>query len=232
LIGQAIDTLDIQHRTVMVESVGCSVLAYQYFHLDHVVAPHGRAPAVMAGIKRLRPDLVVFTVQGDGDALAIGLAELMYAAARGEPVTIFLVNNGIYGMTGGQMAPTTPSGMVTTTTPFGRDVQMTGQPIDACKLLATFERAAYVKRVVPPIAPVDTPRGTVYSAKGTLDARRAVENAFKVQLQGGFALVEVLSSCNVNWKMTVLESKRYVHEVMAKVFPPGTYRDSLGVESA
>jgi 2-oxoglutarate ferredoxin oxidoreductase subunit beta len=185
----------------------------------------------MAGIKRLRPDLVVFTVQGDGDALAIGLAELMYAAARGEPVTIFLVNNGVYGMTGGQMAPTTPAGMVTTTTPLGRDVGMTGAPIDACKLLATFERPAYVKRVVLPIAPVDTPRGTVYSAKGTLETRRAVENAFRVQLQGGFALVEVLSSCNVNWKMTVLESKRYVHEVMAKAFPPGTYRDSMGVES-
>lgn len=230
LLAYTIDKLGIRQKTVMVDSVGCSVLAYDYLNIDHVQAPHGRAPAIMAGIKRVRPDLIVFTVQGDGDALAIGLLELMYAAIRGEPITVFLVNNAIYGMTGGQMAPTTPGQMVTTTTPFGRDLAYTGNPLDASKLLAGIDRAAYVRRIVLAIRPLDTPRGTIYTVKNVTEARTVVENAFKVQMMGGFAFVEALSSCNVNWKMSILESKRYVAEALAKLYPPGLYKDAFGVE--
>ncbi len=228
LVASALHTLGLREKTVMVDSVGCSVLAHNYLSVDTVQAPHGRAPAVMTGIKRMRPDLTVFSVQGDGDALAIGLLELLNAANRGEPVTIFLVNNAIYGMTGGQMAPTTPEGMVTTTSPFGRDLGYTGPPIDASKLISALDRPAYVRRVVLPVEPI---RSTgAYSARGTLETAKVVENAFKVQLQGGFAFVEIVSSCSINWKMTVLESKRYANEVLAKLFPPGVYKDRFGVE--
>ena len=231
LIANAIANLGIQDKTVMVDSVGCSVLAYDYINTDHVQAPHGRAPAVMTGIKRVRPDLIVFSVQGDGDALSIGLLELLYSAIRGEPITIFLVNNAVYGMTGGQMAPTTPQGMVTTTTPFGRDTAYTGPSLDASKLLAGFERTAYVRRIVLPIIPIETPRGTLYNARGSLEGVKIVENAFKVQMMGGFSFVEVVSSCNINWKMSILESKKYVADVLSKLYPPGIYKDIFGIET-
>jgi len=229
LIANALNDLGLREKTVMVDSVGCSVFAHEYINVDAVSAPHGRAPAVMTGIKRMRPDLVVFSVQGDGDAVSIGLLELINAANRGEPITVFLVNNGIYGMTGGQMAPTTPEGMVTTTTPFGRDTKLTGPPLDASRILAGFERPAYIRRFILPITPLPRSKG-MYSARGSLEGVKIVENAFKVQLMGGFSFVEVVSTCNVNWKMSILESKRYASDVLGKLFPPGLYRDKFGVE--
>ncbi|MDG6898816.1 MAG: 2-oxoglutarate oxidoreductase, partial [Nitrososphaerota archaeon] len=184
LIASALDRLELREKAVLVDSVGCSVLAHDYINTDAVQAPHGRAPAVMAGIKRVRPDLAVFTIQGDGDAVSIGLLELINAANRGEPITIFLVNNAIYGMTGGQMAPTTPEGMVTTTTPYGRDLATTGRPIDASKLLATLEGPAYIRRIALPIEPI---RDTgMYNARGPIEGEKVFENAFKVQSMGGF----------------------------------------------
>ncbi|MGB6501285.1 MAG: thiamine pyrophosphate-dependent enzyme [Thermoplasmata archaeon] len=229
IIAAAIHEMGARERTVLVDSVGCSVFAHEYLNADAVQAPHGRAPAVMTGIKRLRPDLLVFAVQGDGDAVSIGLSELLYAANRGEPITIFLVNNGIYGMTGGQMAPTTPEGMITTTSPHGRDIALTGPPLDASKLLAPLAAPAYVKRVLLPVTP--TPSADFYNARGSMEAVRSVRNAFRVQEKGGFSFVEFLSTCSVNWKVSILESKRYAAEVMAKVFPPGLYKDTFGVET-
>jgi len=228
LVANAIEELGVREKTVLVDSVGCSVFAHDYINTDAVQAPHGRAPAVMSGIKRVRPDLLVFAVQGDGDAASIGLLELVYAANRGEPITVFLVNNAIYGMTGGQMAPTTPTGMVTTTTPRGRDLRDTGPPLDATKLLAGLEGPSYVKRVLLPIAP--TGSSELYSARGSLEGAKSVINAFKVQQMGGFSFVEFISTCSVNWKMTILDSKRYASEVLTKIFPPGLYKDKLGIE--
>jgi 2-oxoglutarate ferredoxin oxidoreductase subunit beta len=229
LIANAINDLKIKEKTVIVDSVGCSVFAHDYINVDAVQAPHGRAPAVMSGIKRVRPDLLVFSVQGDGDAVSIGLLELINAANRGEPITIFLVNNGIYGMTGGQMAPTTPNGMVTTTTPYGRDTNYTGPPLDASKIIAGLDRPAYVRRIVLPILPLPKTPG-LYNARGPVDGAKIIENAFKVQMMGGFSFIEIVSSCNINWKMSILESKKYVAEVMSKIFPPGLYKDKFGVE--
>ena len=230
LIASAMDELGIRERTVMIDSVGCSVLAYNYLNCDHVVAAHGRAPAVATGLKRVRPELMVFTVQGDGDAVSIGLLELIYAAKRATPITIFLVNNAIYGMTGGQMAPTTLEGQVTTTTPYGRDPALTGTELDASKLLAGIDGAAYVKRASLVVTELSSQKGKVYTIKNLLDAKKSVENAFKVQALGGFAFVELLSTCSINWKMQILESKRFVHEHMMKKFPLGLYRDTFGVE--
>ncbi len=229
LIANALNNLGLREKTVMVDSVGCSVFAHEYINVDAIQAPHGRAPAIMTGVKRVRPDLIVFSVQGDGDAVSIGLLELLNAANRGEPISIFLVNNAIYGMTGGQMAPTTPEGMVTTTTPFGRDTKYTGPPLDASKLISGFERAAYVRRIVLPILPLPRTPG-MYNARGPVDGAKVIENAFKVQMMGGFSFVEIVSSCNINWKMSILESKKYVADVLSKVFPPGLYKDKFGVE--
>ncbi len=231
LIAAAMDDLGIREKTVMIDSVGCSVLAFNYFNCDHIVAAHGRAPAVAAGLKRVHPELMVYSVQGDGDAASIGLLELIYAAKRSTPITIFLVNNAIYGMTGGQMAPTTMEGQVTTTTPFGRDVHLTGTELDVSKLVATIDGAAYVKRVSLAIQEISSVRGSVYTIKNLLDAKKSVENAFKVQALGGFAFVELLSTCSINWKMPVLEAKRFVNDKLVKKFPLGLYKDTFGVES-
>ncbi len=230
LIASAMDDLGIREKTVMIDSVGCSVLAFNYFNCDHIIAAHGRAPAVAAGLKRVRPELTVFTVQGDGDAASIGLLELVYAAKRATPITVFLVNNAIYGMTGGQMAPTTLEGQVTTTTPFGRDTHMTGTELDVSKLLSGIDDAAYVKRASLVVQELSSQRGKVYTIKNLLEAKKSVENAFKVQALGGFAFVELLSTCSINWKMPILESKRFVYEHMVKKFPLGLYRDTFGVE--
>ena len=230
LIAAAMDGLGIREKTVMIDSVGCSVLAFNYLNCDHVVAAHGRAPAVAAGLKRVHPELMVFTVQGDGDAASIGLLELIYAAKRSTPITVFLVNNAIYGMTGGQMAPTTMEGQVTTTTPFGRDVHLTGTELDVSKLLATLDGAAYVKRASLAVQEISSQRGKVYTIKNLLDAKKSVENAFKVQALGGFAFVELLSTCSINWKMPVLDAKRFVNDRMVKKFPLGLYKDIFGVE--
>jgi 2-oxoglutarate ferredoxin oxidoreductase subunit beta len=230
LIASAMDELGIRENTVMIDSVGCSVLAYNYLNCDHIVAAHGRAPAVAAGLKRVRPELTVFTVQGDGDAASIGLLELVYAAQRCTPITVFLVNNAIYGMTGGQMAPTTLAGQVTTTTPYGRDVKITGTELDVSKLLGGIEGAAYVKRASLVVTELDSQRGKVYTIKNLLDAKKSVENALKVQALGGFAFVELLSTCSINWKMPVLEAKRFVRDHMIKRYPLGVYKDSFRVE--
>lgn len=230
LIASAMDDLGIREKTVMIDSVGCSVLAFNYFNCDHIIAAHGRAPAVAAGLKRVKPELTVFTVQGDGDAASIGLLELVYAAKRATPITVFLVNNAIYGMTGGQMAPTTLEGQVTSTTPFGRDAQMTGTELDVSKLLSGIDGAAYVKRASLVVQELSSQRGKVYTIKNLLDAKKSVENAFKVQALGGFAFVELLSTCSINWKMPILEAKRFVYEHMVKKFPLGVYRDTFGVE--
>jgi len=230
LIAAAIDDLGIREKTVMIDSVGCSVLAYNYFKLDHIVAAHGRAPAVAAGLKHVHPELMIYSVQGDGDAASIGLLELIYAAKRSTPITVFLVNNAIYGMTGGQMAPTTLEGQVTTTTPFGRDAHMTGTELDTSKLLGGIDGAAYVKRVSLAVQEISSQRGKVYTIKNILDAKKSVENAFKVQALGGFAFVELLSSCSINWKMPILDAKRFVNEKMVKKYPLGLYKDTFGVE--
>jgi len=230
LIASAMDDMGIRERTVMIDAVGCSVLAYNYIRCDHVVAPHGRAPAVATGLKRVRPDLMVFTVQGDGDAASIGLLELIYSAKRSTPITVFLVNNAIYGMTGGQMAPTSLQGQVTTTTPFGRDVALTGTELDTSKLLAGIDGTAYVKRASLVLTELSSPRGKVYTIKNILDAKKSVEAAFKVQAMGGFAFVELLSTCSVNWKMPILEAKRYANEQMIKKYPLGLFKDTFGVE--
>ena len=228
LIANAIEELGMRERTVIVDSVGCSVFAHEYINVDAVQAAHGRAPAVMTGIKRVRPDLMVFAIQGDGDAVSIGLQELIYAANRGEAITVFLVNNAIYGMTGGQMAPTTLEGMVTTTTPRGRDTRYTGPPLDASRLLSGLEEASYVKRVLLPVVPLKS--NDLCSAAGSLEGAKSVLNAFKVQLAGGFSFVEFVSTCSINWKMSILDSKKYAAEKLAKIFPPGLYKDKMGIE--
>ncbi|MDP8023814.1 MAG: thiamine pyrophosphate-dependent enzyme [Nitrososphaeria archaeon] len=229
-IGMALDELGITEKAIMVGSVGCSTLAYKFLNVDYVQAPHGRAPAVMSAIKLLEKDKVVFAIQGDGDALSIGIAELMHAANRGIPLTIFMYNNMVFGMTGGQMAPTTPEGMKTTTTPFGRDVKQMGPPIDACKVLSAFPQISYLKRVVITPKPIYTKDRVMYSSKEAMDSYKAVLNAFKTQLMGGFSFVEFIGTCNVNWKMTILDSKKYVHDVGVKVYPPGLCRDVYGVD--
>jgi 2-oxoglutarate ferredoxin oxidoreductase subunit beta len=230
-IAYALDKLNLYEKSVMIDSVGCSVLAYNYFHTDHVQAPHGRASAIASGIKRIRPDLNVFTVQGDGDALAIGLSETIWTALRGTPVTVFLVNNSIYGMTGGQMAPTTIPKQVTTTSPEGRDSAMTGGPVDICRILETIEGAAYVKRVSMVVEENKVSAGKPYNVRHVMETYKTVENAFKVQQMGGYAFVELMSTCNINWKMSILDSKRYANEVIAPYYPLKTFKDKFGVDS-
>lgn len=230
LIARALEELGVADRAVMVGTVGCSSLGYLLFDSDFVQAPHGRAPAVMAGIKLVEPDAVVFAIQGDGDALSIGLQELLYAADRGIPMTIFMYNNMTFGMTGGQMAPTTIPGMRTTTTPRGRDVKLSGSPIDACRLLSAIDGPAYLRRAILAPRPLRVKGKTFYSAREALEAYRIVLNAFRAQLKGGFSFVEFVGTCNVNWRMGIDESKAFVHEVGAKYFPPGLCRDIYGLE--
>ncbi len=230
LIGLTLEEMGLRERAVMVDSVGCSVLAYDYFNCDHIQAPHGRAPAVMTGVKRVHPELAVFTIQGDGDALAIGLLETVYAALRAEPITIFLYNNAIYGMTGGQMAPTTIPGQVTTTTPRGRDPTVTGDPIDIMKILSQIEGVSYLRRGVLVPQPVESKHGMMYQVKNVFEAKRIVENAFKAQEKGGYSFVEFMGTCNVNWKMTVEESKHYLYDHVLKHYPPGVYKDKFRLE--
>jgi 2-oxoglutarate ferredoxin oxidoreductase subunit beta len=190
--------------------VGCSVLIYNYFNFDFQEAPHGRAPALATGAKRARPDLVVFTYQGDGDLASIGTAELIHAANRGEKFTIIFVNNAIYGMTGGQMAPTTMPGQVTSTSPAGRDVDQVGHPLRVAELIATLRTPSYVERV------------SVHTPHHIIDAKRAVRQAFEYQKAGRcFSLVEVLSTCPTNWGLTPLESLKWVDETMLPYYPLG-----------
>ncbi|GHU67323.1 2-oxoglutarate oxidoreductase [Clostridia bacterium] len=213
LVAEAIDDLGAQDKTIGVAPVGCAVFAYNFFAVDMMQAAHGRAPAVATGMKRVHPDKTVFTYQGDGDLASIGMAEIMHAAARGEKITTIFVNNAIYGMTGGQMAPTTLIGQVTTTSPYGRNEELCGKPIRMSEIIAQMEGTAYVSRV------------SVHDPRHVLDAKKAIRKAFEAQNQG-FAMVEVLSTCPTNWGMTPLESLKWVASDMIPYYPLGTYKDS------
>ncbi len=210
LVAEILDELGLRERAVGVAPVGCSVLAYNYFNCDFLEAAHGRAPAFATGLKRTRPDLIVFTYQGDGDLASIGIAEIIHAANRGEKFTTIFVNNAIYGMTGGQMAPTTLPGQVTTTSPYGRDVQNVGYPMRMRELLSSLRTPAYIARVA-----VHTPRHIV-------EAKKAVRKAFTYQNQGRcFSMVEFLSTCPTNWGMTPIEATKWVQDNMVPYFPLG-----------
>ncbi|MGA2090665.1 MAG: thiamine pyrophosphate-dependent enzyme [Endomicrobiales bacterium] len=214
IVAESIDELKIREKTIGIAPVGCAVFAYDYFNFDVTEAPHGRPPAVATGIKRVLPDRIVFTYQGDGDIAAIGTAETIHAANRGENITIIFVNNANYGMTGGQMAPTTLIGQKTATTPFGRDAKRDGYPIHLCELLSTLEGVTYLERV------------TVYNPKNILNAKRAIKKAFQNQIDGkGFSLVEVISQCPVDWGMTPSEAIAWVQDVFIKEFPLGVFKD-------
>jgi len=213
LIAEVVDELGIRERTVGVAPVGCAVLAYDYLNFDVTEAAHGRPPAVATGIKRVRPDLIVFTYQGDGDLASIGTNEIVHAAARGENITTIFINNAVYGMTGGQMAPTTLPGMVTTSSPYGRDVKSQGYPIRVCELLSQLDGAAYIVR------------RTAHKPAEIRKLRRTIKTAFQVQMAGlGFSLVEVVSNCPTNWGMTPIESLKFVEERMVDYYPLGDYR--------
>ena len=214
LVAEVIDELGIEGDTIGVAPVGCSVFAYNYFECDMQEAAHGRAPAVATGIKRARPDKVVFTYQGDGDLAAIGTAETVHVAARGENVTTIFINNAIYGMTGGQMAPTTLAGQITQTSPYGRDLKTQGNPIRVSEMLATLDGPAYIERV------------TVDTVPHIKQAKAAIKKAFQMQLEGkGFSLVEVVSTCPTNWGMSPQESFEWMRENMLPHYPLGVYKD-------
>lgn len=213
LVAEVLDELEVRERTIGVASVGCSVFSYQYFNCDFVEAPHGRAPAMATGIKRVLPDRVVFTYQGDGDLASIGMGEIVHAAARGENLTIIFINNAIYGMTGGQMAPTTLPGQKTTSSPLGRDVLQSGYPIRVAELLATLQGASYIVR------------RSLHDAAHIRKAKKAIRLAFEAQIRKlGFALVELLSTCPTNWGMTPTESCDWIEERMIPMYPLGDYK--------
>jgi 2-oxoglutarate ferredoxin oxidoreductase subunit beta len=216
LTAEVIDELGIRERTIGVPPAGCAVLAYNYFDVDMAEAPHGRAAAVATGIKRVLPDKVVFTYQGDGDIAAIGTAEIIHAANRGERITAIFVNNAVYGMTGGQMAPTTLMGQVTTTTPGGRAPLRDGNPLDLSEMLGLAAGSVYIERT------------SVTSPKGINRTKKAIRKAFQAQLDDkGFSLVEVLSPCPTNWKMSAIESVKWVDDVMTKTFPIKVIKDVI-----
>lgn len=217
LVGEVLEELNVLGDAIGVAPVGCSVLAYKYFNCDMQEAAHGRAPAVATGIKRTQQDKVVFTYQGDGDLASIGMAEIVHAAARGENITTIFVNNAIYGMTGGQMAPTTLIGQKATTSPYGRDVQLTGMPIRMAEMLSTLERAVFVERVA------------VNNPANVRKAKAAIKKAFQTQInKEGFAIVEVLSTCPTNWGMHPVESLKWLEDNMMPYYPLGNFRKMEG----
>ncbi len=217
IIAEVIDELNIQGITIMVAPVGCSVFANDFFELDGTIAAHGRAPAVATGIKRARPENVVFTYQGDGDLAAIGTAEIIHAANRGEKITTIFINNAIYGMTGGQMAPTTLLGMKTTTTPYGRNEKNEGYPLRVSEILKEIRGVAFLSRTK-----VSTPQDVIRTKK-------QIKKAFIAQLKGiGYGIVEVLSTCPTNWGLTPVESMEWLEENMVKEFPIGVFIDKVG----
>ena len=219
LVAEAIDELGIRGRTVGVASVGCSVFSYNYFNCDMVQAAHGRAPAVATGVKRSDPNNIVFTYQGDGDLAAIGTAETVHSAARRENITVIFVNNAIYGMTGGQMAPTTLPGQVTQTSPYGRDVTKVGYPIKVCELLSNVDGAAYLERVA------------VNNVQNIKKAKKAIKKAFQNQIEGkGFSLIEVVSTCPTNWGMAPDKALNWLEENMLPYYPLGVYKDITAEE--
>jgi 2-oxoglutarate ferredoxin oxidoreductase subunit beta len=214
LVAEAIDEFGIEGKTIGIAPVGCSVMAYNYFACDMVQAAHGRAPAVATGVKRANPDNIVFTYQGDGDLASIGMAETVHAATRGENITIIFVNNAIYGMTGGQMAPTSLPGQVTQTSPYGRDISTAGYPIRVCEMLAQLDGAAYLERVA------------VNNVKNVKKAKAAIKKAFENQINGvGFSLIEVVSTCPTNWGLTPEAALNFVEEKMIPYYPLGVYKD-------
>jgi 2-oxoglutarate ferredoxin oxidoreductase subunit beta len=215
VICEVIDEMGIRGITIGVPPAGCAVVAYNYFDVDMLEAPHGRGCAVATGIKRTLPDRIVFSYQGDGDLAAIGTAETIHAANRGENITVLFINNAVYGMTGGQMAPTTLLGQVSTTSPPGRNAILDGHPIRMSEILANLEGTTYIERVA------------VNSAQNILRAKKAVKKAFQYQMEGaGFNMIEVLSQCPTNWKMTTVDACRWVDEVMSKTFPIGVIKDA------
>ncbi len=217
LVAECVDELGIRERTIGIAPVGCAVFAYDYFDFDMIEVAHGRPPAAATGMKRMLPDNVIFSYQGDGDLAAIGMGEIIHAAARGENISFFFINNATYGMTGGQMAPTTLQGQVTTTTPRGRD---SGFPLRISELLSVIEGASYIERV------------SLDSAANIKAARRAVEKSFRYQLAGrGFSLVEMLSPCPTDWWMTPAESLAWIRAEMMKAFPLGVYKDKFADEA-
>jgi 2-oxoglutarate ferredoxin oxidoreductase subunit beta len=221
LVAEVVDELGIRENTIGVASVGCSVVSYRYFAMDFAQAAHGRAPAMATGIKRVDPDKVVFTYQGDGDLASIGAAEILHAAARGERITVVFLNNAIYGMTGGQMAPTTMVGQKTTSSPLGRDARTQGYPLRMSELLAQVDGAAYVVR------------RSLHDVVHVKRAKKAIRAAFEVQRQGlGFAMVELLSSCPTNWGLTPRESLDYIRDEMLPVYPLGDFKVPDGIEPA
>jgi len=219
LVAEAIDSLGIEGKTIGVAPVGCAVLAYNYFACDMIEAAHGRAPAVATGVKRALPENIVFTYQGDGDLASIGMAETVHAATRNENITIIFINNAIYGMTGGQMAPTSLPGQVTQTSPYGRDVNTVGFPIRVSEMLATLEGPAYIERVA------------VNNVKNVKNAGRAIKKAFENQVNNkGFSLIEVISSCPTNWGKTPQDALKWIDEAMIPYYPLGVYKDKYKAE--
>jgi 2-oxoglutarate ferredoxin oxidoreductase subunit beta len=215
IVAETIDLLGVRERTIGIAPVGCAVFAYDYLNIDMIEVPHGRPPAIATGMKRSRPESVVFSYQGDGDLAAIGTAEIVHAAARGENITVIFVNNGNYGMTGGQMAPTTLPGQKTTTTPGGRDVRTAGNPLRVCEMLSTLDGPVYIERV------------SVDSPKNVLAAQKAIHKAFKNQIEGrGFSFVEALSMCPTDWGMTPLQAIDWVRDNMISYYPLGVFKDT------
>jgi len=214
LVAESLEELELLDRSILIASVGCSVMSYEFFNCDALQAPHGRAPAVATGVKRVHPDKIVFTYQGDGDLASIGSGEIVQAAHRGENITVIFVNNAIYGMTGGQMAPTTLPNQITTTSPYGRDVSQTGEPIRMSELMATIPGATYIERVMTadPIS--------------VRQAKKAIKKAFETQKNNqGFSMIEVLSSCNIGWGLSAVDALQYIKKDMQEYFPLGVFKD-------
>lgn len=219
LCAEVVEEMGLQSQTVGVGSVGCGVFSYNYFNFDGIGPSHGRSPAVATGVKRVLPDKLVFTYQGDGDLAAIGTTEMVHSAVRGENITIIFVNNTLYGMTGGQMAPTTLMGQKTTTTPRGRTREQAGYPMRVAEMLATMEGSAYIARTA------------VYNPAQVTRTKRAIRRAFEAQMAGlGFSMVEVLSACPTNWGLNPLEALKHVEEQMVPVYPLGEFKNITGRE--
>jgi 2-oxoglutarate ferredoxin oxidoreductase subunit beta len=213
MVAEVIDEMGLREKTIGVASVGCSVFSYKYFNFDCTQAPHGRAPAMATGIKRVMPDKIVLTYQGDGDLASIGMGEIVAAAARNENITVIFINNAIYGMTGGQMAPTTLPGMRTTSSPSGRDIETTGYPVRAAELLATLDGTSYIVR------------RSLHDPKHIRQAKKAVRLAFESQVRGlGFSMVELLSTCPTNWGETPTDALDTIKDKMMPFFPLGDYK--------
>jgi 2-oxoglutarate ferredoxin oxidoreductase subunit beta len=215
LIAEVIDELDIRSRTIGIAPVGCAVLAYDYLDVDMVEVAHGRAPAVATGMKRTNPDKIIFSYQGDGDLASIGAGEILHAAHRGEQITVIFINNAVYGMTGGQMAPTTILGQVTATTPTGRQSTGQGYPLQVCELLAVLPGTIYIERCA------------LSSPAGVRKAKKAIKHAFELQVNGaqGLSLVELLSPCPTYWRMTPAKAMEWIENELTKVFPLGRFKD-------